>query len=125
MPRPVHFEFSVTDPERAQTFYSKIFGWTFQEYAADPNMKYWLVTTGPDGEPGINGGILVRQQGMPAGTINTMGVPSVDAAVESITAAGGTIAMPKMAIPGMGWVAYGVDLDGNMFGVFELDDKAK
>ena len=123
MPRPVHFEFSVEDPERATAFYSKVFGWSFQKW--DGPMPYWLVTTGPDGEPGINGGVMLRQAGMPPGTTNTMGVASVDAAVETIKAAGGTIIMEKMAVPGMGWVAYAVDLDGNQFGVFEMDSSAK
>lgn len=123
MPRPVHFEFSVADAEKAQAFYSKIFGWTFQAFPGD--MPYWLVTTGPDAEPGINGGIMLRQGAMPAGTTNTMGVTSVDASVEAIKAAGGTIIMEKMAVPGMGWVAYAVDLDGNQFGVFEEDSAAK
>jgi uncharacterized protein len=125
MPRPVHFEFSVTDPERAQAFYTQIFGWTFSEWSGDPNMKYWLVKTGPDGEPGIDGGIMLRQGDMPPGTTNTMGVASVDESVEAIKAAGGTIVMEKGAVPGMGWVAYAVDLDGNMFGVFEMDEQAK
>ena len=88
-------------------------------------MPYWLVTTGPDSEPGINGGIMLRQGDMPAGTTNTMAVESVDASVEAIKAAGGTIIMEKMAIPGMGWVAYAVDLDGNSFGVFQEDNAAK
>ena len=123
MPRPVHFEFSVADAEKAQAFYSKIFGWTFQAFPGD--MPYWMVTTGPDSEPGINGGILLRQGTMPPGTTNTMGVASVDGSVETIKAAGGTIVMEKTAIPGMGWVAYAVDLDGNMFGVFEEDSAAK
>jgi uncharacterized protein len=123
MPRPVHFEFSVSDPEKAQAFYSKLFGWTFQAFPGD--MPYWLVTTGPDSEPGIGGGIMLRQDGMPAGTTNTMGVESIDASVEAIKAAGGTIIMEKMPVPGMGWVAYAVDLDGNSFGVFQEDSAAK
>ena len=87
-------------------------------------MPYWLTTTGPDGEPGINGGLMLRQGGMPAGTTNTMGVESVDAAVETIKSAGGTIILEKMAVPGMGWVAYALDTEGNQFGIFEMDANA-
>ena len=123
MPRPIHFEFSVLDPERAAAFYSKIFGWSFKKW--DGAMPYWMVTTGPDGEPGINGGVMMREGDMPAGTTNVMGVTSVDASVESIKAAGGTILMDKMAVPGMGWVAYANDTEGNMFGVFQEDPTAK
>lgn len=123
MPRPVHFELTVADAERAQAFYSKVFGWTFQSWG-DGGMPYWLVTTGPGGEPGIDGGLILRQDEMGPGTTNTMGVESVDAAVEAIKAAGGTICVPKMAVPGMGWVAYGNDTEGNTFGVFEMDSSA-
>jgi predicted enzyme related to lactoylglutathione lyase len=123
MPRPIHFELSFEDSERAQTFYGKVFGWTFQKWG-DDSMPYYLTTTGPDGEPGINGGLMLRQGGMPAGTTNTMGVESVDKAIETIKSAGGTIILEKMAVPGMGWVAYAVDTEGNQFGVFEMDSSA-
>lgn len=122
MPRPVHFELTVENPERAQGFYSKVFGWTFQQW--DGPMPYWLATTGPDGEPGINGGLVLREGQMGPGTTNTMGVQSVDAAVDAIKSAGGQIIMEKMAIPGMGWVAYALDTEGNQFGVFEGDSSA-
>jgi predicted enzyme related to lactoylglutathione lyase len=123
MPRPVHFELTAENVERAKEFYSKVFGWTFQKWG-DDSMPYWLTTTGPEGEPGINGGIMLRQQGMGPGTTNTMGVESVDAAVEAIKAAGGQIIMEKMAVPGMGWVAYGTDTEGNQLGVFQMDSSA-
>lgn len=122
MPRPVHFELTIEDPERATAFYSKVFGWSFSQW--DGPMPYWLVTTGPDQEPGINGGLVLRQGDMGPGTTNTMGVESVDAAVKAITAAGGKIIMEKMPIPGMGWVAYALDTEGNQFGVFQHDPSA-
>lgn len=123
MPRPVHFEMSFEDADRIKGFYGKVFGWTFEQYG-DDSTPYWLTTTGPDGEPGINGGLMLRQGGMPAGTTNTMGVESVDRAVETIKAAGGKIILEKMAVPGMGWVAYALDTEGNQFGVFEMDANA-
>jgi predicted enzyme related to lactoylglutathione lyase len=123
MPRPVHFEMTFEDAERAKTFYSTVFGWTFQKWG-DDSMPYWLTTTGQDGEPGINGGLMLRQEGMGPGTTNTMGVESVDAAVDTIKSAGGTIIMEKMAVPGMGWVAYATDPEGNAFGVFQMDSNA-
>ena len=123
MPRPIHFELSFEDAERAKNFYSTVFGWSYQKYG-DDSMPYWLTTTGPDGEPGINGGMMLRQGGMPAGTTNTMGVESVDAAVDTIKSAGGTVILEKMAVPGMGWVAYALDTEGNQFGVFEMDANA-
>ena len=124
MPRPVHFELTVENAERAREFYNQVFGWSFQKYGDDA-MPYWLATTGADGEPGINGGLMQRQNGMGPGTTNTMGVESVDAAVDAIKAAGGQIIMEKMPVPGMGWVAYGLDTEGNQLGVFQMDSAAK
>jgi uncharacterized protein len=123
MPRPVHFEIAVENMERAKTFYSTVFGWSFQQYG-DDSMPYWLATTGPDGQPGINGGLRGRMPGEGPVTVNTMGVESVDASVAAIAAAGGNIILPKMAIPGMGWVAYGTDTEGTMIGVFQEDSNA-
>ena len=81
MPRIVHFEIPADDPERAVKFYQDVFGWKFQKWEGP--MEYWLVTTGPDGQPGINGGLL-RRPHPGAGTVNTLDVESVDAAVASV-----------------------------------------
>ena len=45
-------------------------------------------------------------------------------AVEKIKALGGTIALPKMPIPHVGWLAYGKDTEGNIFGVMQADPNA-
>src|SRR5690606_14538282 len=90
MPRPVHFELTVENAERAKAFYGTVFGWTYHTWGDDA-MPYWLVKTGPDSEPGIDGGLLIRHGEMRAGTINTIGVESVDAAIETIKSAGGQI----------------------------------
>ena len=82
------------------------------------------MTTGPDGQPGINGGIL-RRQHPGAGTCNTVSVTSVDDAVATISKNGGKIAVEKMAIPGVGYLAYCTDTEGNVFGVLQPDADAK
>ena len=88
MPRPVHFEIPADNVDRAIAFYTKIFGWTFQKW--DGPMPYWMLTTGPDGQQGINGGLLPRQHpGQPCA--NTMDVANVDESLATITANGGEI----------------------------------
>jgi hypothetical protein len=52
----MHFELPADDPKRAIAFYEKVFGWTITKW--DAPMDYWLVTTGNDDEPGINGAIM-------------------------------------------------------------------
>jgi predicted enzyme related to lactoylglutathione lyase len=123
MSRPVHFEIAVENMERAKAFYSTVFGWSFQQYG-DDTMPYWLTTTGPSDQPGIDGGLRGRMPGEGPITVNTVGVESVDASADAIQAAGGQIVMPKMAIPGMGWVAYGTDTEGTIIGIFQMDPNA-
>ncbi|HET6230567.1 MAG TPA: VOC family protein [Longimicrobiaceae bacterium] len=122
MPRPVHFEISADDPERLASFYSGVFGWSVQKWEGPQD--YWLIKTGETGTPGIDGGMTRRNPG-PAGTVNTIDVPSVDEFVEKVTSAGGTVALPKMAVPGVGWLAYCVDPEGTLFGMMQADPSAK
>ena len=120
MPRPVHFEIPADNAERASVFYQKVFGWQFQKW--DGPMPYWMVDTGGQG-PGINGGLHVRA--FPGqGPVNTIDVPSCDEYVQRIETAGGTVAVPKMAIPGIGWLAYCSDTEGNTFGIMQADPRA-
>jgi predicted enzyme related to lactoylglutathione lyase len=72
----------------------------------------------------INGGIL-RRQHPGAGTCNTVSVGSVDDAVATITKNGGKVALAKMAVPGVGYLAYCTDTEGNVFGVLQPDANAK
>jgi predicted enzyme related to lactoylglutathione lyase len=118
MPRPVHFEIPSDNPERAMAFYSAVFGWTYQKFAGP--MDYWLITTGPNEEPGINGGILPRRD--PAQPcVNTVGVANLDETQATIEAQGGSCCLPKMPVPGVGWLAYFRDPDGHIFGAMQPD----
>ena len=129
MPRVIHFEIHAQEPERARKFYSGTFGWEITKWNGPQD--YWLVKTGPDGQPGINGGLLRRMGPGPVdgqavtSYVCTIDVPSVDEYVKKITAAGGTPAVPKMAIPGVGYLAYMKDTEGNIFGIMHADPSAK
>jgi hypothetical protein len=43
MPTIVHFDIPADDPERAKSFYSRLFGWKFEKPIED--MEYYLVDT--------------------------------------------------------------------------------
>ena len=128
MPRPVHFEIHAADFERAKAFYSGLFGWTFVPRAED----FWMISTGPANEPGIDGGMVKRRGANPdpddptpvVGFICTHQVPDVDAYVRKALALGGTVALPKMAIPGVGWLAYVKDTESNIFGMMQTEPAA-
>src|SRR5579863_4180665 len=120
MPRVIHFEIPADDPDRAAMFYRKVFGWKIDKWQGPQD--YWLVTTGTDA-PGIDGGILRR--GFPgAGTVNTVDTPSLDESVKHIESAGGKVVAPKMVIPGVGYLAYCQDTEGNTFGVLQANASA-
>jgi uncharacterized protein len=122
MSRVVHFELGVTNPERAIKFYSGVFGWTIQKYGGP--MDYYLVDTGDPKEPGINGGLVVNKDAQPR-TVNTIAVENLDEFMKKVEAAGGKIVVPKMAIPGVGWLAYFNDTEGNLVGMHQFDSTAQ
>jgi predicted enzyme related to lactoylglutathione lyase len=54
-----------------------------------------------------------------------MEIADLDATAKKITAAGGTVALPKFAVPGVCWQAYFLDPEGNTFGIFQPDPNAR
>jgi len=120
----IHFEIYTEDPEAVQAFYQDVFGWKFKKFEDGP-IEYWLVTTGDDKEPGINGGLARPREGQSPGTINTIAVPSLDQSIKKIEERGGKICVPKMEILDVGWLAYAEDPSGNVFGVIQPDTKAR
>ncbi len=126
MPRVVHFEIHAGNPERALQFYSEVFGWQFTKWEGP--MPYWLIKTGPDEQPGINGGLLPRQGPIDGQAVIayvcTVDVSSVDDYLAKAQAAGATVALPKTPIPGVGWLAYCKDTEGNIFGMMQADTAA-
>ena len=67
----------------------------------------YQIWTGPDGQPGINGGLVRRMGPNPAPTdptpviayVGTIDIPDIDKSMADVTKAGGTLALPKQAIP--------------------------
>jgi predicted enzyme related to lactoylglutathione lyase len=122
MPRVVHFEINADDPERAIRFYTCVFGWTVQKW--DGPVDYWLLVTGDAQEPGIDGAITLRGN-PPEGMVTTVDVPSIDECMAKVKENGGTVIVPKMPVPGVGWLAYCKDTEGNTFGMMQADTHAR
>ena len=120
-----YFEIQSDNPERAILFYQKVFGWKFiREYNVP--VEYYRIETA-----GMNGGLLKRPANTPpmgSGTnafTCSVQVASFDKTAECILANGGIVAMPKFAIPVRCWQGYFLDMDNNVFGIFEVDEHAK
>lgn len=124
----VHFEIHANDLERAKQFYGDLFAWGFEKMGGP--MEYWLIRTGRtpgrDGEQiGIDGGLLAKggrdggEGASPNAFVCTIQVEDIDATLEQAVKAGATIQMPKDKIPGVGWLCYLKDTEGNIFGVLQ------
>ena len=130
MSRVVHFEIQADDVDRARAFYTAVFDWAFEDYTPVTGSTYWGITTGPEGEPGINGGLLPRPAATPAPALGanafvcTALVLDYDATEQRILAAGGQLARPKAALTGMAWQGYYLDTEGNTFGIHQPDPSA-
>jgi uncharacterized protein len=118
--RVVHFEIPCNDPQKTMDFFASVFGWSFQQFGDVP---YWSVITGPEGTPGINGGIMLKKDPMQP-VANSILVDNIDEHILKVGQAGGLIVVPKMAIPGVGWLAYFKDPDGNIHGLYQHDPTA-
>ena len=118
-PRVVHFDLGSENPSRAADFYSNVFGWQFRKWEGP--MDYWMIKTGEQGEPGIDGGL---SQEAPGCTTVTIGVDSIDAYTTKVLEAGGKLKMAKMPIKGVGWFAQFEDTEGNTLGLMQMDESA-
>lgn len=123
MPTIVHFDIPADDPERAKSFYARLFGWKFEKPVE--TMEYYLVETEDlEGKSGVGGGLGKRgtaDQRM----VNYIGVSSMNEYLLKVEEFGGKVLMPKTAVPGWGYLALCMDTENNTFGLWEDDEKAR
>ena len=124
MGRLIHFEIPADDPQRAIDFYEAVLGWTAQRY--DEAVPYWLVSTGDEQEPGIDGAIMPRGEEAPEGQaprafVCTAEVKDLDASITAVESHGGRFDGQRLTIPGVGEHAYVLDTEGNTFGLMQPD----
>ena len=119
MNAPSYFEIQADDTSRAVAFYREIFGWKFTRAEGLP-VEYWRIET-----EGPRGGLLKRPARTPPpqhGTnafVCSMEVVNFDTTAAKVVSAGGQIALPKFAVPGVCWQGYFIDTEGNTFGIFQ------
>jgi predicted enzyme related to lactoylglutathione lyase len=118
----VQFEIGGDDPAAVVGFYDRAFAWSIQKW--DGPVDYWLVSTGEEDRPGINGA-MVHRRAPSESRVNAIDVPSPDEFVERITEDGGTVVMGKALMLGVGYMACCKDPQGNTFGMMEEDQTAR
>lgn len=115
-----HFAIQADDIERARSFYSEVFGWSFEPWG--PPGFYRVQTS-----EGALGGALQSRREWVAGqkTVGfecTIAVDDVDAVAEAVIAAGGRLLMQKSTIAGVGELIYFEDSEGNIAGAMRYDE---
>lgn len=118
------FEIQSSNPSRELEFYKNGFGWNFFKEEHLP-IEYYRIQTNS-----INGGLLKRPAQVPppqAGTNSfccSIQVGNFDQVQELLLKNEGQVAIPKFAVQGRCWQGYFIDADNNVFGIFEVDEKA-
>jgi predicted enzyme related to lactoylglutathione lyase len=108
MARISYVELPVKNVAGVRDFYAKAFGWGFTDFGPD-----YSATTGGDVDVGLNGS---KDQAI-AHLLPIVEVQDLEAALDSVTAAGGEVTVPIFAFPG-GRRFHFRDPDGNELGVF-------
>lgn len=128
----VHFEIRATNLDRAQTFYTSVFGWNIKalgdgylfigagraEYSGGQNI-------------GIDGVIVLHKDGEPPKSqtpnafVVNIEVEDIDATIAKIKQAGGSVVREKTPLEGVGHEAVCKDTEGNVFSVIHDDSLQK
>jgi predicted enzyme related to lactoylglutathione lyase len=135
MPTTIHFEIPSDNVERSKKFYGDLFGWNIEKVPPEDQpegVEYWGITTKDhEGNNAITLGCIVlpgmmkRMMPEQQGITNYIDVKSVDEYSSRVEQLGGKIKMPKMAVPGMGYMAVCSDTENNTFGLWQNDTSAK
>ncbi len=119
-----HFEIFVVDVEKAKTYYSGLFGWTYSLMPGAEEWEYHLAEGNDVGNgKGCTVGLTRRPDtAHPAGSAvrggtMTFEVAECDATYDWALANGGAEALPPMDYPGIGRAAYVEDGQGNIVGM--------
>ena len=110
----VHVEINAADADRAQGFWSGVFGWEVGP-PMSPEMDYRMFRTGED-----QGGAIVGGQAQGPLTVY-FDTEDIDADLAKVRDLGGS-ADEKQPIPHVGWFARAKDPEGNPFSLFQSDE---
>lgn len=109
------FEIPVLDLKKAESFFAKIFGWTFEQMRGLPDML--LISNLPQGPAGL----IFKTTSIPKkpGVIVHVEVGNIDETLKAVKKARGKVLQQKTLIPGQGWYAYFTTPDGCMLAVWQ------
>lgn len=114
----VHFEIEAQDADRAQAFYSGVFGWSFGD-SGMPGIDYRMTQTGDD-----QGGAIYASETAGRRPLVYFDTDDIDTSIAKVREGGGE-AGDKQPIPGIGWFVHAKDTEGNEIGIFESDESVQ
>ncbi len=115
--RFVWYDLMTTDPEAAQSFYTKLIGWGTQAWEGPMPYTMWTNNETP------LGGVMTlpdeaKQAGAPPHWLAYIEIPDVDETVAKAEANQGEVLAPAQDIPEVGRFAVIADPQGAMFAAF-------
>lgn len=113
-------DLSTTDPEAAKAFYGGLFGWDAVDIPTPMGPPYTMFRI--EGYNVAGAGPLppdMRAQGVPPFWSSYVNHESVDAVLEKVSAAGGTVVMPVMDVMEEGRMAMIQDPTGAVVGIWQ------
>jgi|SRR3972149_8404613 len=121
MDRVVHFHMPVENMERAEEFYTDIFGWNIQKNDPEYQLAMTVETDENDipKEPGAINGALYKKDSPDEHQEITIEVSSIDDYLKKIEKSGGSIITNKTPVKDLGFYAEFRDTEGNIVGLWE------
>jgi uncharacterized protein len=117
----VHVELNSPDPEKAKTFYAKLFQWQLDDMPnpAAPDQSYTVIKVGE----GTGGGIMRQVPHGPVGWIPYVLVDDLRVATDKATSLGGKVMKDVTEVPDMGWFSIIQDPTGSIIGLWKANPK--
>jgi predicted enzyme related to lactoylglutathione lyase len=112
----VHVEIGAADADRAQGFWSGVFGWEVGPPML-PEMDYRMFQSADD-----QGGAILASEEQGSLTVY-FDTDDIDASLAKVRELGGE-AGDKTPVPGHGWFAACRDTEGNAFSLWQGDESA-
>lgn len=100
----VHTEWVSNDVAASRAFFTAVFGTEFQDMS-NPQGEYWTFGNQDLGVGGAIRSLMDEDQGHTY-SAPYLAVEDLDAAIAAAEAAGATIMVPKVPVPGMGWFSW-------------------
>lgn len=125
MDRVCHFEVPYSDKDRAEKFYSQVFGWHMSDAPTEHPYSFAITTEVdettfmPKTPGGINGGMYPRGDQGATSPVIVMEVDSCEQRIKDVEAAGGTSIMGPVPIGEMGIYAQVRDTEDNIIGLWQ------